>query len=51
MTASTTRWFPNSMPAPIVDHHTLPWWQACAEHKLTAQRCTNTTSTDLQRMP
>jgi uncharacterized OB-fold protein len=41
MTSSTTRWFPNSMPAPIVDHHTLPWWQACAEHKLTAQRCTH----------
>jgi len=38
--AKTERWFPNSMPAPIVDHHTLPWWEACAEHRLTAQRCT-----------
>jgi len=37
---TTQRWFPNSMPAPMVDHHTLPWWQACAEHKMTAQRCT-----------
>jgi len=40
MNAEAKRWFPNSMPAPMVDHHTLPWWQACGEHKLTAQRCT-----------
>jgi len=35
----TERWFPNSFPAPIVDHYTLPWWEACNQHKLTAQRC------------
>lgn len=40
MNAEAKRWFPNSMPAPMVDHHTLPWWQACGEHQLTAQRCT-----------
>jgi len=39
MTASTPRWFPDSMPAPMVDQHTLPWWEACASHRLTAQRC------------
>ncbi len=40
MNAQAKRWFPNSMPAPMVDHHTLPWWEACGQHKLTAQRCT-----------
>ena len=34
----TERWFPNSMPAPMVDHHTLPFWEACAEHRLTVQK-------------
>ncbi len=27
------------MPQPMVDHHTLPWWQAAAEKRLTVQRC------------
>ena len=36
----TERWFPNSFPAPMVDQHTLPWWESCNEHRLTAQRCT-----------
>ena len=35
----TERWFPNSMPVPFVDPHTYPWWQACAEHRLTTQHC------------
>lgn len=35
----TERWFPNSMPAPMVDHHTLPFWEACGEQRLTVQRC------------
>lgn len=39
MSQQTQRWFPNSMPAPIVDAHTHPWWQACTEHRLTAQCC------------
>lgn len=51
MTSSTQRWFPNSMPAPIVDQHTLPWWQACAEHKMTAQRCTQCNHTQLPPAP
>lgn len=33
------RWFPNSMPQPMVDPISLPWWRAAAEHKLTVQRC------------
>jgi len=45
------RWFPNTMPAPIVDHHTLPWWQACAEHRLTAQRCTECNHAQLPPAP
>ena len=39
MNTQAQRWFPNSMPAPIVDSHTHPWWEACASHRLTAQRC------------
>ena len=39
--ATTDRWFPNSMPAPMVDKHTLPFWEACGEHRLTVQRCTD----------
>ena len=26
------RWFPDSMPPPMVDKESLPWWQAAAEH-------------------
>lgn len=37
----TERWFPNSMPAPMVDHHTHPFWEACGEQRLTVQRCTH----------
>ena len=33
------RWFPNSMPNPMVDAHTLPWWQAAAEQRLQVQVC------------
>lgn len=40
-TPETERWFPNSMPAPMVDHHTLPFWEACGEQRLTVQRCTH----------
>ena len=40
-TPETERWFPNVMPAPMVDHHTLPFWEACGEQRLTVQRCSN----------
>ena len=40
-TADTERWFPDAMPAPMVDHHTLPFWEACGEQRLTVQRCKN----------
>jgi uncharacterized OB-fold protein len=33
------RWFPDSMPNPMVDTHTLPWWRAAAEHRLQVQVC------------
>jgi len=39
MPDQSQRWFPNSMPAPIVDAHTHPWWEACAQHRLTVQCC------------
>lgn len=37
----TERWFPDVMPAPMVDHHTLPFWEACGEQRLTVQCCTH----------
>lgn len=33
------RWFPNSMPQPMVDHETIEWWRGAAEHRLLVQRC------------
>lgn len=51
MTTAAQRWFPNSMPAPIVDAHTHPWWEACAEHRLTAQRCKQCSYTQLPPAP
>lgn len=35
----TKRYFPDSMPPPMVDGTTLPWWQAAAEHRLMVQQC------------
>ena len=29
------------MPLPAADTDTRPWWEAAAEHRLTAQRCTS----------
>ena len=37
----TERWFPDGMPPPAADMDTGPWWEAAAEHRLTAQRCTS----------
>ena len=34
------RFFPDSMPPPLADATTLPWWEAAAEHRLVVQRCT-----------
>ncbi|HEY2812015.1 MAG TPA: Zn-ribbon domain-containing OB-fold protein [Acidimicrobiales bacterium] len=31
--------FPETMPSPWVSAHTLPWWQAAAEHRLVVQTC------------
>ncbi len=35
------RWFPDTMPNPMADHDTLPWWQAACEHRLVVQRCSD----------
>jgi uncharacterized OB-fold protein len=35
------RFFPDSMPPPMADATTLPWWNAAAEHRLVVQRCTS----------
>ena len=42
------RYFPDTMPSPLADAITLPWWQAAAEHRLVVQRCTSCGHT---RMP
>ncbi len=33
------RFFPDTMPSPLADTITLPFWQAAAEHRLVVQRC------------
>jgi uncharacterized OB-fold protein len=33
------RFFPDTMPSPVADAITLPWWKAAAEHRLVVQRC------------
>ena len=35
------RYFPDSMPKPLADAISLPWWKAAAEHRLVVQRCTS----------
>lgn len=31
---------PQAKPAPVPDHDSQPFWDACREHQLRAQRCT-----------
>ncbi len=45
------RFFPDSMPPPLADATTLPWWQAAAEHRLVVQRCTGCEHTRLPPAP
>ncbi len=35
------RFFPDTMPPPLANATTLPWWKAAAEHRLVVQRCTS----------
>ena len=39
------RWFPDTMPMPLADTISLPWWEAAAEHRLVVQRCTECQTT------
>ncbi len=45
------RFFPDSMPSPMADTTSLPWWQAAAEHRLVVQRCTSCEHTRLPPAP
>jgi len=45
------RFFPDSMPPPMADATTLPWWEAAAEHRLVVQRCTACSQTRLPPAP
>ena len=45
------RFFPDSMPPPLADAITLPFWEAAAEHRLVVQRCTACGRTRLPPAP
>ena len=45
------RVFPDSMPPPLADATTLPFWEAAAEHRLVVQRCTACGKTRLPPSP
>ena len=45
------RFFPDSMPPPLANTTTLPFWQAAAEHRLVVQRCTACGHTRLPPTP
>ena len=45
------RFFPDSMPPPLVDGTTLPWWQAAAEHRLVVQECSQCSHTQFPPSP
>ncbi|MBW2287578.1 MAG: Zn-ribbon domain-containing OB-fold protein [Deltaproteobacteria bacterium] len=45
------RFFPDSMPPPMAETITLPWWEAAAEHRLVVQRCTSCEHTRLPPAP
>ena len=45
------RFFPDSMPPPLADAITLPWWQAASEHRLVVQRCASCGHTRLPPAP
>lgn len=45
------RFFPDAMPSPPADAITLPFWEAAAEHRLVAQRCSACGRTRLPPAP
>jgi len=45
------RFFPDSMPPPLADSTTLPWWEAAADHRLVVQRCAACEHTRLPPAP
>ncbi len=45
------RFFPDTMPSPLADAITLPFWEAAAEHRLVVQRCTACGRTRLPPAP
>ncbi len=45
------RFFPDTMPPPLADATTLPFWQAASEHRLVVQGCTACGHTRLPPAP
>ena len=45
------RFFPDTMPSPLADAITLPWWQAASQHRLVVQRCASCGHTRLPPAP
>jgi len=39
------RYFPDHMPVPAANAETVSWWDACGEHRLVVQRCTQCAAT------
>jgi uncharacterized OB-fold protein len=35
------RWFPDGAPCPAASAETAGWWEACLEHRLVVQRCSD----------
>lgn len=45
------RFFPDTMPSPLADATTLPWWKAASEHRLVVQCCAACSHTRLPPAP
>ena len=45
------RFFPDTMPSPLADSITLPWWEHAARHELVVQRCSDCGETRLPPAP
>jgi len=45
------RFFPDTMPPPMADGTSLPWWEAAAEHRLVIQECGACQATRLPPAP
>lgn len=45
------RFFPDSMPPPMADITSLPWWEQAAKHRLVVEQCKDCEHTRLPPSP